>query len=190
MNSEDPTVVEKPTSGPATGSLSGEDEELVGTVLNDNYRIERMVGEGGMSRVFEARHMRIAHKRYALKVLNADLSRNTELVERFQREADAVASLRHESIVEVFDVGVTPQGVPFMVYEFLDGQDLAILLEEVRSLDGLIAVRIARHVARGFGRRARTRGRTPGSETRKRLSDGSGGHCRGQGDRLWLVPLR
>ncbi len=147
MNSEDPTVVEKPTSGPATGSLSGEDEELVGTVLNDTYRIERMVGEGGMSRVFEARHMRIAHKRYALKVLNADLSRNTELVERFQREADAVASLRHESIVEVFDVGVTPQGVPFMVYEFLDGQDLAILLEEVSSLDGLIAVRIARHVA-------------------------------------------
>ncbi|HMR78977.1 MAG TPA: serine/threonine protein kinase, partial [Polyangiaceae bacterium] len=116
MSSEqDPTVVEGPNSGPPRSSTHAVNDELIGTVLNDTYRIERVVGEGGMSRVYEARHMRIAHKRYALKVLNADLSRNTELVERFQREADAVAALKHESIVDVFDVGVTPEGVPFMV---------------------------------------------------------------------------
>ncbi len=148
MSSEqDPTVVEGPNSGPARNSPHAANDELIGTVLNDTYRIERVVGEGGMSRVYEARHMRIAHKRYALKVLNADLSRNTELVERFQREADAVAALKHESIVDVFDVGVTPEGVPFMVYEFLDGQDLAILLESVKRLDAVIAVRVVRRVA-------------------------------------------
>jgi serine/threonine-protein kinase len=148
MSSEqDPTVVEGSASGPARRSPQVIGDELIGTVLNDTYRIERVVGEGGMSRVYEARHMRIAHKRYALKVLNADLSKNIELVERFQREADAVAALKHESIVDVFDVGVTPEGVPFMVYEFLDGQDLAILLETVKRLEAVIAVRVVRRVA-------------------------------------------
>ncbi|MEZ4223105.1 MAG: serine/threonine-protein kinase [Polyangiaceae bacterium] len=148
MSSEqNPTAVESPSSRRSAANHGGEDPELIGTVLNDTYRVERVVGEGGMSRVYEARHTRIAHKRYALKVLNADLSTNKELLERFQREADAVASLKHDSIVEVFDVGLTPEGVPYMVYEFLDGQDLAILLESVKRLDALVAVRVARRVA-------------------------------------------
>lgn len=147
MASED-----KPTSvdgevGARTPRPSSDDEDLIGSVLNDTYRVERLVGEGGMSRVYEACHVRIPHKRYALKVLNSDLSRNDELLARFRREAEAVSALHHESIMEVHDVGTTPRGVPFMACEFLDGQDLSMLLDTTGRVDPLMAVRIARKVA-------------------------------------------
>ncbi|MBX3127182.1 MAG: protein kinase [Polyangiaceae bacterium] len=147
MGSDDqPTSAESPAARPGPSSSSDE-ESLVGVVLNETYRVERLVGEGGMSRVYEACHTRLPHKRYALKVLHADLSRSEDLLARFQREAEAVSSLSHDSILSIHDVGVTPQGVPFMVCEFLDGRDLAAVLTATPKLEPLFAVRLARKVA-------------------------------------------
>jgi serine/threonine-protein kinase len=144
---ENPTSVEVPSGGRPVSLHSIDDEELLGATLNETYVIERMIGEGGMSRVYEAKHTRISHKRYALKVLNSELSRNQELLERFKREAEAVASIRHDNIVDIYDVGVTPRGIPFLVCEFLDGRDLSVVLTDSGRLSPLVATRIARKVA-------------------------------------------
>src|ERR1700755_1951008 len=64
-----------------------EDEDpLLGTVLGDSYELTRMIGEGGRGRVYEARHQRLAGKRFAIKVLHADLARQGDVVSRFLRE--------------------------------------------------------------------------------------------------------
>ncbi|HEY2732705.1 MAG TPA: protein kinase, partial [Polyangiales bacterium] len=88
-----------------------EDEEgdpLIGTLLSDAYQIVRAIGEGGMGRVFEARHKRLTSKRFAIKVLHPDLARQPEVVSRFLREAEATSVLCHPNIVDVIDVNRAP----------------------------------------------------------------------------------
>lgn len=102
-----------------------EEDNLIGTVVNDTYRIVRIIGEGGMGRVYEAGHTRISKKRYAIKVLHAEFARNEGILKRFQREAETAACLSHPNAVGVYDVGVTSDSRPFLVSEFLEGSDLA-----------------------------------------------------------------
>jgi len=94
-----------------------------GVVLGGTYQIIRRVGKGGMGEVYEARHARLAG-RYAVKVLNANVRRHPEAVARFQREAHITSALRHPGIVQVIDFDTAPNGLPFLVMEFLDGTDL------------------------------------------------------------------
>ncbi len=96
----------------------------VGAVLGGAYRIERLIGEGGMGSVFEASHLRLP-RRFAVKLLNPEVLGNREVFERFQREAEIASSLGDEHIVQVFDFNFTEDGVPFMVLELLQGEDLA-----------------------------------------------------------------
>src|SRR5262245_33839954 len=66
-----------------------DEDPLIGFVLADSYEIVREIGEGAMGRVYEARHTRLPTKRYAIKVLHQELSREPQVVTRFQREAEA-----------------------------------------------------------------------------------------------------
>src|SRR5689334_17991692 len=66
-----------------------ERDELIGATLNDTYAIVRVLGEGGMGRVYEARHTRLSTKRFAIKVMHPEYTRQPEVVSRFQREAEA-----------------------------------------------------------------------------------------------------
>jgi serine/threonine-protein kinase len=96
----------------------------VGQVLLGKYRIDRVLGQGGMGIVLGATHVELEH-RVAIKLLLPNLP-GSELIEaRFLREAQALASLRSEHVVRVFDVGRLENGCPYMVMEWLEGRDLS-----------------------------------------------------------------
>src|SRR5207249_3882335 len=98
-------------------------QNRVGQVLVETYRIDRLLAEGGMGSVYEARHLRLP-KRFAVKFLNLNLVGNAEAQARFRREAEIIATLDHPNIVNLLDYNVTDEGVPFIVLEFLDGEHL------------------------------------------------------------------
>ncbi|HEX8954361.1 MAG TPA: serine/threonine-protein kinase, partial [Polyangia bacterium] len=103
--------------------------DRVGGVLVETYRLERLIAEGSMGSVYEARHLRIP-KRFAVKFLRIGLEENREALERFRREAEVVAGLDHPNIVEIYDYNVSDDGSPYIVLEYLDGEHLAARLRE------------------------------------------------------------
>ena len=103
-----------------------------GDVLLEKYRIERELGAGGMGRVLLARHLEL-DQLVAIKVLRIEVV-HPELVTRFIREARAAARIKSEHVVRVTDVGRLPEGPPYMVMEYLEGQDLEAALKERGSI--------------------------------------------------------
>jgi len=94
-----------------------------GDTLLGKYRVERVLGKGGMGMVIAARHLQLGEL-YAIKIMLPEMVDHPEAVERFLREARASARLRGEHVARVHDVGTLDDGVPFMVLEFLEGSDL------------------------------------------------------------------
>ncbi len=125
-------------------------DKLVGKVLGDAYQIVRVVGEGGMGRVYEARHLRLKDRRFAIKVLHAEMARDAEIVARFQREAESASSIGHPNVIDVYDVHKTPDGVPYIVGEFLDGKEFGEQLEKQGGADVATTVHVARQVCRAL----------------------------------------
>jgi serine/threonine protein kinase len=111
-------------------------EKYVGEVLDDKYRLERLLGQGGMGAVYLATHL--GTERYvALKLIAPRFMRNEEFVERFKREARAAGRLRHPNVVDVTDFGfahVKEGQVAYLVMEYLDGCTLGDVLEEEKHL--------------------------------------------------------
>src|SRR5678815_2443982 len=101
----------------------------IGMVLQDRYRIVRLLGEGGMGAVYEGEHILIK-KRVAIKCLHSQYAQNPEVVARFHREALAATSIGHQNIIEVTDMGRFPDGAVFMVLEYLQGRDFAALIDD------------------------------------------------------------
>jgi serine/threonine protein kinase len=125
-------------------------DALIGETVGDTFSIVRMIGEGGMARVYEARHVRLPNKRFAVKVLHHMYAQQPMIVARFQREAEAASGIAHPNVVDVYDVGTTPDGRPFLVSEFLEGQDFATLLDERERLAAPAAVHVVRQVCRAL----------------------------------------
>jgi serine/threonine protein kinase len=111
-------------------------EEYVGQTLDDKYRLEQMLGRGGMGAVYLASHL--GTERYvALKLISPQFMRNREFVERFKREARAAGRLRHPNVVDVTDFGfarVKEGQVAYLVMEYLDGCTLGDVLAEEKRL--------------------------------------------------------
>ncbi|MBS2014933.1 MAG: protein kinase [Deltaproteobacteria bacterium] len=105
----------------------------VGRTFGGKYQLVRLLGEGGMAFVYEAYHQKL-QQRVAIKILTPELSRDAELVARFEREARSVAALRTRHVARVIDVDQTTDDVPYIVMEFLEGRDLDAELDERRSL--------------------------------------------------------
>src|SRR5579859_653408 len=99
-----------------------------GEVLDGKYRVERVLGVGGMGVVVMATHLQLG-TRVALKFMLPEGLRQAGLVERFSREARAAVRLRSDHVARVLDVGVLPTGSPYMVMEYLQGSDLASIVE-------------------------------------------------------------
>jgi serine/threonine-protein kinase len=95
-----------------------------GQILAGKFRIERVLGQGGMGVVVAATHLQL-EERVALKFLLPDALSNPEAVERFAREARAAVKIKSEHVARVSDVGTLESGSPYMVMEYLEGQDLA-----------------------------------------------------------------
>src|SRR2546426_4784603 len=119
-----------------------------GEVIADRYELEELVGSGRMSSVFKARD-RMLDRNVALKILHEHYLDDDEYVERFRREARAVAQLSHPNIVTVIDRGEA-DGRQFIVFEYVDGENLKQLLEREGPLPVAEALELALGVARGL----------------------------------------
>jgi serine/threonine-protein kinase len=102
-------------------------------VIAEKYRVERVLGAGGMGVVVAARHLRLDQE-VAIKFLSPDMLSEPTAVSRFEREARAAAKLQNEHVVRVFDVGTLPDGAPYMVMERLHGSDLSSRLQQSGNL--------------------------------------------------------
>jgi serine/threonine-protein kinase len=98
-----------------------------GTLVAGKYRLQAVLGEGGMGLVLSAHHEAL-DRTVAIKVLRSESTKDGAMVERFLREARLAANLKSEHVAHVLDVGTLPTGAPFMVLEYLEGADLAAVL--------------------------------------------------------------
>jgi serine/threonine protein kinase len=133
-------------ASPLIDALDDGTDPLLGTTLGDAYQIIRMVGEGGMGRVYEARHTRLSNKRFAVKMLHPEYARQPEVVARFQREAEAASGIGHPNVVDVYDVHHTEDGRPYLVGEFLEGEEFGDFLDRAGKIPTGLAVNIARQI--------------------------------------------
>src|SRR5215212_5225423 len=100
-----------------------------GEVLAGKYRVERVLGTGGMGYVVAARHLQL-DQLVAMKFLRKGAVENGEAAARFLREAKAAVKLRNEHVTKVYDVGTLESGEPYIVMEHLDGCDLSVLAKQ------------------------------------------------------------
>ena len=122
-----------------------------GDIIAGRYRLERELGRGAMGMVWAAMHTTLA-QRVANKLIAADKASSSEARQRFALEAKAAARLRSRHVVQVYDDGETPDGTPYIVMEYLEGQTLEERLEARPDMGLGEAVRIATHVGRALAR--------------------------------------
>ena len=104
-------------------------DPLIGQLVGGRYEIVRPIGKGGTGSIYEVRNVRLGHS-FALKTLTGDAATNAETIQRFRREADIVARIKHPNIVEVIDWDELADGSPCIVMEYLRGEDLATRIEQ------------------------------------------------------------
>lgn len=123
--------------------------KVIGTTLDGRYRINRLLGQGGMGVVYEADHIGL-DKKVAIKFLLDKFGEDSEVISRFHQEARTASRIGHDHIVDVLDIGQTPDGRSFMVLEYLEGSDLAGVLTHAGPMHPERAVRIIGQVLRGL----------------------------------------
>jgi serine/threonine-protein kinase len=120
-----------------------------GQVLDGKYKIVRVIGEGGMGAVYEGENVRI-RRRVAIKLLHAGIAANTDMVQRFEREAQVAGTVGNDHILEILDLGALPAGERYMVMEYLDGVTLTERIKARGRLTPSESVPIIRQVLRGL----------------------------------------
>ena len=122
-----------------------ERDPRVGTVIGERYFVEAVIGEGGMGVVYRIRHRNLG-KRFALKMMRADLASDGVVAARFVQEAQAMAAIHHPNIVAITDFG-DHEGVPYFVMEHLEGESLADVLRREGALPIPRVLHIAGQIA-------------------------------------------
>lgn len=134
--------------GEAFASAASGVETRIGSIV-DKYTIVRVLGQGGMGAVYEARHAKLA-RRFAIKFLLPDVAANAEVLRRFENEAKAAGGLEHPNLAAVTDFGRAADGSPYLVMEFLQGEDCAKLLRRLGPLPFYRATNIVLQSCRGL----------------------------------------
>ncbi len=140
---------ELPETGGAPAGAVAEPDPRVGMLLDARYRLLRRLGAGGFGAVYEAEHVGIRRK-VAVKVLHAHVAADADMIVRFKREAIAATATGHPHIVEVMDLGRTPDGGAYMVLELLTGTEWGAQLETQGPQPVGRTVRIVRQVLDGL----------------------------------------
>ena len=130
-------------------------DPMLGKVLSGLYKVERLLGEGGMGAVYVALHIHL-NKQFAVKVLSDRIAKNKDAIERLRQEAVLASSIEHDNIVEVVNFDATSDGSVFIVMELLKGQSLGDLVNEgplalERALPIVVQIARALHAAHGKG---------------------------------------
>ncbi|MFP6684130.1 MAG: serine/threonine-protein kinase, partial [Polyangiaceae bacterium] len=131
-------------------SRDQEAQDLIGTVVDGRYRLERVVGRGGMGTVYACRHV-VVGRAFAMKVLRSGVERSEEVLQRFIREAQATNEIESRHICEMTDFGQLPGGAFYVVMELLDGMSLTRALREKR-LDRAAIIHVFRQIAETLDR--------------------------------------
>jgi eukaryotic-like serine/threonine-protein kinase len=106
-------------------------DPMLGQVLGGKYTVIRLIGEGGMGAVYEGeQQLGTTKRKVAVKTLHPHLSRDPKIKARFEREVGTIAELEHPNTIQVYDFGTTPEGILYIVMEFLHGKSLADQLEK------------------------------------------------------------
>src|SRR5450755_3239484 len=124
-------------------------DPYLGATIDGRYKVEALLGEGGMGVVYRCVHT-IIGKKVAMKVLRSDLARDAEVTERFLNEAKAASSIGNAHIIDISDFGQFPDGAAYFVMEFLNGVPLSKLLEGGQALPVSRIVHLARQMAEGL----------------------------------------
>jgi eukaryotic-like serine/threonine-protein kinase len=126
-------------------------DQVVGTIIDGKYRVESLMGQGGMGKVFRVTHLQL-NKTFALKLMNFNQTdTDPNRIARFKREAEALAKINHPNVVMVTDFGVTPdEHVPYIVMEFIEGMALRDLLKSEGKLSITQAIHISKQMCAGL----------------------------------------
>jgi serine/threonine-protein kinase len=130
-------------------STDPSEDPRIGTTVG-KYTLTRLIGVGGMGRVYEGKHETLA-KRFALKFIDRE-NVTEESFARFEREAKAASAVDSPHIVDVFDVGTTSEGLPFIVMELLRGEDLGQMIRRLGPLEIDVTLKVVAQVLRGLVR--------------------------------------
>jgi serine/threonine protein kinase len=114
-------------------------EALVGRILDDHYRLDKLLGAGGMGAVYKARHLTL-ERDVAIKILHLDIGGDPSISKRFDREAQSASRLNHPNCVRVTDFGTTTEGIKYLVMELLEGQELSAQLGKPWDPDAALAL--------------------------------------------------
>jgi len=135
---------------PADGAevVVADRDPLLGTVIG-HYTIARLIGEGGMGRVYLAHHANLPNKRYAFKVLLGDHSASTAMRTRFTREAERASQLDHPNVAKVVDFGQTRHGLLYIVMDYVEGPSLMTLIGDT-PMEPARAIALAREICKGL----------------------------------------
>ncbi len=120
-----------------------------GTIFASRFRVQALLGTGGMGSVYLAHH-EVLDRRFALKVLLPDRLGDTESLRRFEREARAASRINHPNITSVVDFGHTDEGIPYLVMEYVEGPSLRSVVETEGPLPIGRCLRILRSIADGL----------------------------------------
>jgi eukaryotic-like serine/threonine-protein kinase len=140
----EPSKIEGPSSA-SSSSLEVTFNEDIGKAIGGRYRIQEVIGEGGMGVVYEAHDAQV-DRQVAIKLVRRECLTDAKFVTRFRRELEVTSQLRHPSTIRVYEHGETEDGRPYMVMELLTGQSLAERLEQGRVPE-FQALQFARQIA-------------------------------------------
>ena len=133
----------------ATLVSTGASDDLVGQVIADRYHVERLLGEGGMGRVYLAEHVRMG-RRSAVKVMGRGLTSDRDALSRFNREAANAARISNGHVAAIYDFGETHDGLVYLAMEFVDGEPLTSLLRREHALPPARVATLVAQVADGL----------------------------------------
>lgn len=149
----DPSLETCPADGevlrPVLLTYTKDEDLLVGRMVTDRYRIDELLGAGGMGLVLRARHL-FLERDVALKLLHPALVAVDSARERFLREARALSAVQHPNIVRITDFGVTPERLHYLVMELIEGEDLGVLVRRRGRLSVDVTVELGVQLCRAL----------------------------------------
>ncbi|OQB14108.1 MAG: Serine/threonine-protein kinase StkP [Deltaproteobacteria bacterium ADurb.Bin207] len=148
---EVPLLEPEPSEEPTPAGSRLKSDPYIGSTFDGRYKVESILGEGGMGVVYRGRH-KVIDKAVAIKVLRVDLARDAEVSERFLREARATSAIDNPHIIDISDFGTLPDGSTYFVMEYLDGKPLtSVFDDEGHPVPITRLIHIAKQIAVGLG---------------------------------------
>jgi len=138
-----------PKDGTALHWQNGVRTDLVGSIIAERYHVLKLLGAGGMGRVYLAEHVKMG-RQCAIKVLHPAMARDAEAIGRFNREAANASRIDHPNVAAIYDFGETPDGLLYLAMQYIEGATLTQIMKANSALPPLRAMDIVRQAADGL----------------------------------------